>query len=296
MKEVIMPIIKSFFLNNIQVKIYENRQEMGRGAAIEVADRLRKLLAAKEEVNMVFAAAPSQNEFLEALCSQPGIVWERVNAFHMDEYIGLGADAKQSFVHYLNTHVMEKLPFRKFYAIHGDNPDSVAECKRYESLLKDRHVDIVCLGIGENGHIAFNDPHEAYFFDEKLVKIVCLDEKCRRQQINDRCFDRIEDVPKRAITLTVPALAKGDYLFCTVPSKFKAEAVKNTLLGEIRNDYPATALRLHKNIRLYCDIDSAAYLLEPNEQLGLSSRSDIAADPPFANATEFPFYDKKTVV
>ena len=128
------------------------------------------------------------------------------------------------------------------------------------------------------------------------MKIVCLDEKCRRQQINDRCFDRIKDVPKRAITLTVPALAKGDYLFCTVPSKFKAEAVKNTLLGEIRNDYPATALRLHKNIRLYCDIDSAAYLLEPKEQLGLSSRSDIAADPPFANATEFPFYDKKTVV
>ena len=260
-KRDIMPIIKRLKISNMQVKVYSGRAEMGKGAAAETAECLRRLLGEKDVVNMVFAAAPSQNEFLAALCREPGVDWRRVHAYHMDEYIGLAPDAPQSFVRYLEEHVIGRLPFGAFHAIRGDAPDAEAECRRYAGLLADTHIDVVCLGIGENGHIAFNDPHEAYIFDEKLVKIVRLDEKCRRQQVNDKCFERIEDVPGRAITLTVPALTRADCLFCTVPSSFKAEAVRNTLFGEIRNDYPATALRLHKNIQLFCDRDSAEFIL-----------------------------------
>ena len=256
-----MPILKQFTVNDMLVKVYQNREEMGKSAAEDVAKCLRKTLAEKDEVNMVFAAAPSQNEFLQFLCVQPGIDWGRVNAFHMDEYIGLSSDEEQSFVHYLTDHITGKIPFRNFFPIHGNVEDVETECLRYEKLIADRQIDIVCLGIGENGHIAFNDPHEAYIFDEKLVKTVSLDEKCRMQQVNDKCFRCIKDVPRKAITLTVSALMRGRNLFCTVPSALKAEAVREVVFGEIRNRFPATSMKLHKHVKLYCDKDSAAYIL-----------------------------------
>ncbi len=256
-----MAIIKKLTVNGMCVEVYETREEMGKRVAKDVAECLKRLLAEKEEVNIVFAAAPSQNEFLHFLCTEPGIEWGRINAFHMDEYIGLSADCKQSFVHYLTSHVTEKVSLRSFNPIRGNVTDAEAECQRYEKLILKNPIDVVCLGIGENGHIAFNDPHEAYVFDEKLVKTVSLDEKCRRQQVNDKCFDRIEQVPQTAITLTVPALMRGKYLFCTVPSALKAEAVESVVCGEIGNRCPATMMRLHKNVKLYCDRASAAYIL-----------------------------------
>lgn len=259
-----MAILKQFMVNDMRVEVYDTREEMGKRAAEDVAGCLKKLLAEQEEVNMIFAAAPSQNEFLHWLCIQPGIDWSRVNAFHMDEYIGLSPDSEQSFVHYLITHVTGGLSFRRFYPICGDAPDVETECRRYEKLLSEKQIDIVCLGIGENGHIAFNDPHEAYVFDEKLVKTVSLDDRCRRQQVNDKCFDSIEKVPETAITLTVPALMRGKYLFCTVPLALKAEAVGKVVGGEISNSCPATMMRLHKNVRLYCDKASAAYIMNRN--------------------------------
>lgn len=253
--------IKTITAGRMKVEIFATRDEMGKKAAADVGKKIRELLKEQSEVNVVFAAAPSQNETLGYLCLEEGIDWTRVNAFHMDEYIGLSADEKQSFVGYLNEHVAHKLPFKSFHSLRGDASDPESECVRYARLLASEKIDVVCLGIGENGHIAFNDPHEAYVFDEKLVKIVSLDEKCRNQQVHDKCFDKLGDVPKKAMTLTIPALMRGKYLFCTVPSELKAAAVKEAIHGEIRNECPATFMRLHDNVTMYCDAYSAKYVL-----------------------------------
>ena len=207
---------------------------------------------------MIFAAAPSQNEVLASLALDREIPWERVNAFHMDEYIGLSADAPQGFGNFLKEHIFGLAPFSSvnYIDISAKNPDE--ECERYAALLAEYPTDIVVMGIGENGHIAFNDPPVADFKDPKSVKPVLLDEICRNQQVNDGCFATIDDVPKYAITLTVPTLFAGDYLFCIVPAKTKANAVKATLCDEIGEACPATILRRHKNAILYLDGDSSA--------------------------------------
>ena len=167
----------------------------------------------------------------------------------------------QSFARFVKTLVADKLGAGNFFALNGKADDAEAECARYTALLRENPVDIVCLGIGENGHIAFNDPGEADFWDRRDVKIVKLDEVCRNQQVNDKCFPDIDSVPKYAMTLTVPTLLRAGAMFCTVPAKTKAEAVKLTLTGAIDDMCPATALRLHKNASFYCDSDSGVYLL-----------------------------------
>ena len=210
---------------------------------------------------MLFAAAPSQNETLEALVQQPGIDWTRVNAFHMDEYVGLPADAPQSFGRYLREHVFSLRPFKSINYIDGNAADPEKECERYSELLKTYPTDIVMLGIGENGHIAFNDPDEADFDDPKAVKVVRLDDICRRQQVNDGCFRSIDDVPKQALTLTIPTLFKASFLFCSVPAATKREAVRTTVCGEISERVPATIMRRHANATLYLDTDSGRDLL-----------------------------------
>ncbi len=255
-----MSNIKSFQKDRLTVNIYPTRREMGLSAAVDAAKTIKELLSQKSELNMIFAAAPSQNEFLEALCTEPGIDWQRVNAFHMDEYIGLPADAPQGFGNFLRKRIFDKLPFRSVNYLNGNNPDPAKECERYEALLKQHPVDIVCMGIGENGHIAFNDPHVARFDDPSLVKIVDLDEKCRMQQVNDGCFAVIGDVPTHALTLTVPALMNGKNLFCMVPAKTKAWAVYHTINDPVSENIPATCLRNHKNAILYIDADSASML------------------------------------
>ena len=209
---------------------------------------------------MIFAAAPSQNEVLAFLAADREIPWNRVNAFHMDEYIGLSADAPQGFGNFLKTHIFGLAPFRSVNYIDISAKDAEGECARYAALLSEYPTDIVVMGIGENGHIAFNDPPVADFADTKAVKPVPLDEICRNQQVNDGCFASISDVPKYAITLTVPTLFAGKYLFCIVPAKTKANAVKETLCGEIGEACPATVLRRHENAVLYLDEDSSALL------------------------------------
>ena len=211
---------------------------------------------------MIFAAAPSQNEVLAALAYDKEIPWERVHAFHMDEYIGLSADAPQGFGNFLRAHIFGIAPFASVNYIDISATDANAECARYAALLAEAPIDIVVMGIGENGHIAFNDPPVADFEDPRAVKPVALDEVCRQQQVNDGCFATLADVPKTAITLTVPTLLAGGALFCVVPAKTKACAVKNTLLGEIGEWCPATALRRHENAVLYLDGDSSALLEE----------------------------------
>jgi glucosamine-6-phosphate deaminase len=255
-----MSELKELTANELKVKIYETRAEMGASAAKDVAKKIKKLLLEKEQVNMIFAAAPSQNEFLAALAQQKGIDWQRVNAFHMDEYIYLPKEAPQSFGQFLRERIFGKVPFAEVYYLDGNASDLDEECRRYSKLLQQYPPDIVCMGIGENTHIAFNDPHLADFNDPLLVKLVDLDEVSRQQQVNDGCFAHIDEVPVSAITLTIPALLQAETIYCIVPGEKKAEAVYHTLNSEVIERYPSTILRQHNNATLYLEKDSAAKL------------------------------------
>lgn len=252
--------MREFKKEELDVKIYETRDEMGRDAAEDIAECIKALLKERKEINMIFAAAPSQNDVLHHLCERNDIEWERINAFHMDEYIGLPASAPQRFSNFLNEHIFLKKPFHSVNIIDCSAGDPEQESKRYGELLEQYPTDIVCMGIGENGHIAFNDPHVADFHDAKAVKPVKLDEVCRMQQVNDGCFQAIEEVPQYALTLTIPTLIRAPHLFCVVPCATKAQAVKNTVEGEISESCPASILRTQKGAILYCDKDSAALL------------------------------------
>ncbi|MHA6484898.1 glucosamine-6-phosphate deaminase [Paenibacillus sp. strain BS8-2] len=248
-------ILQSFVNENLQVNVYANRKAMGERAAEDVANRMKELLQQKDHIRMVFAAAPSQNEFLQALVQTSGLDWSRVTAFHMDEYIGLPHGAEQKFSHFLNQRLFQLVNPGHVHLIDGSN-EIEAECERYTRLLTEAPIDIVCLGIGENGHIAFNDPPVADFEDPKKMKSVELDEACRTQQVNDGCFPDIASVPLYALTLTIPAMMSGSYLYCMVPGPTKRNAVSQTLRGEISTACPASILRTHHNCTLYLDTDS----------------------------------------
>ncbi len=253
-------MMNTFKKDLLTVNIYETRSEMGEAAAKDIKASILSLLESKETVNMIFAAAPSQNEVLKALANDKEIPWSRVNAFHMDEYIGLPADAPQGFGNFLREHIFGLADFKSVNYIDISASDAEKECKRYARLLAENPTDIVVMGIGENGHIAFNDPPVADFNDKKVVKPVELDAICRNQQVNDGCFEKLEDVPRTAITLTVPTLLAGDHLFCIVPAKTKAKAVRATICDDINEKCPATILRRHKSATLYLDGDSSSLL------------------------------------
>ncbi len=240
--------------DRLKTKVYTTREEMGSAAAADCAAVINRLLATKKTINIIFAAAPSQNEFLAALL-ESGVDFSSINAFHMDEYIGLPADAPQGFGNFLKAHIFNKAPFASVNCIDCTATDPEAECSRYSALLTEYPPDIVCMGIGENGHIAFNDPGTgmADFKDPFKVKPVTLDHVCRQQQVNDGCFKTIDDVPKKAITLTVPMLVSAAHIFCVVPGTTKEKAVNLTLNGKISESCPASALRLHRDATLYCD-------------------------------------------
>lgn len=242
------------------VNIYADRDAMGRGAAEHVAGLIENVLEEKETVVMVFAAAPSQNEFLDHLVRERNIDWSRVLGFHMDEYIGLPADSDQFFGLWLQKHLFSKVKMHSVYLIDSQADNPTATCEHYGELLRNNPIDIVCLGIGENGHIAFNDPPVADFTEKALVKVVTLDEPCRLQQVHDGCFPTIEDVPPQALTLTVPALMSATYLSCVVPSERKAKAVRDALTGEISTAVPASILRTHPNIEMFLDQAAARML------------------------------------
>ncbi len=254
-------MLKKIVKDKLTVKIFENRAKAGADAARDGANAIRELLAKQDYVNIIFAAAPSQNDTLAALFEEKDIDWTRCRAFHMDEYVGFPKEKEQSFGHYLYEHVFGKLPFAEVHYVNGANPDPAAECVRYGELLTKYPTDIVFLGIGENAHIAFNDPWVADFNDPARVKTVPLDETCRTQQVHDGCFPTLDDVPTHAFTLTIPSLTAAKVMICTVPAATKAEAVYNTVNQEISPDYPSTIMRLHNNATMYCDSDSGAKLL-----------------------------------
>ncbi|AKD58408.1 glucosamine-6-phosphate deaminase [Spirosoma radiotolerans] len=239
-----------------------NRQQLGQQAAQAVASQIRTLHRSQDFIHIIFASAPSQNEFLNALTQEIDIDWSRIRAFHMDEYIGLPVDAPQRFGQYLKERLFDKVPINEVYYLDGNAADPQQECLRYGALLEQYPTDIVCMGIGENCHIAFNDPHVADFNDPDLVKKVQLDLTSRQQQVHDACFPTLEQVPEYALTLTIPALVRAHYLFCMVPASHKAEAINHTLTDTISETYPATILRSHANATLFIDQDSAAKYLK----------------------------------
>jgi glucosamine-6-phosphate deaminase len=256
-----MTLVKSFNVEKLSVKAFDTRKAMGKCAVEDAVKIIRELLKEKKELNFIFAAAPSQNELLESLSLYKDIEWERINAFHMDEYAFLDYNAPQRFGNFLKEKIFSKVNFKSVNYIDGNSMDLEKECKRYGKLLEDNIPDIVFMGIGENGHIAFNDPSVASFKDKYLVKVVELDAKCRNQQVNDKCFSTIDDVPKHALTLTIPILTSAKYIYCVVPGDTKSEAVKNTLEGEINENCPASILRTHDNAVLYIDENSGKFVL-----------------------------------
>lgn len=255
-----MAAMREFTVDLLSVKIYRTRAELGAAAAEAAAGKLRELLAQKERVAVIFAAAPSQNEFLDALSAAPGLDWGRVTAFQMDEYLGLPEGAPQSFGYYLRERLFEKVRPGCVHLLNGNAASPAEECRRYAQLLRNNPPDLVCLGIGENGHIAFNDPPVADFADPEAVKVIELEESCRRQQVNDGCFPSLAQVPVKAMTLTVPTLVAAPWLYCMVPGATKREAVERTLMGKISRDCPASILRTHQGAALFLDAASAALL------------------------------------
>lgn len=247
-------------VDELEVQIFADRPSMGAAAAHTVAGWMRDVIAAKGQVNMIFAAAPSQNEFLATLASIEDLGWTQVVAMHMDEYVNLPSDAPQGFGNFLSEHLWDLVRPGQVFKLDISTAFPEAECERYTEILRAHPVDIVCAGIGENGHMAFNDPHVADFEDPLMVKVVDLDRQCRQQQVNDGCFATLEQVPTHAMTLTMPTLMAAPRLCCVVPGPTKAQAVKDTLTGPIDEACPATVMRRHPNAILFIDRDAAVLL------------------------------------
>ncbi len=251
------------------VNIYPNRAKLGKAEAEDVASELRRLIKEKGKAVLVFAAAPSQNEFLDALAQEKDIGWSKVVAFHLDEYFELQRGHKNTFEVYLNDRLFNRLAAKpKVYFIKDLSGTPEEICAKYgELIMEEGGIDIACIGEGENAHIAFNDPG-ALFFDDKLVRVVAMDEMCRRQQFRDYANDpdpekrykTLEDVPRRAITLTIPAILSAGRIFCSVPAISKQYAVRSSILGPVTHAYPASLLKRHEYVRYYFDRDSSLLL------------------------------------
>lgn len=249
--------IKAFMIDRLVVRIYESRKDVGEAAYESYRRQVLTTLSLQGKARAVFAAAHSQDDFLLRLSQDESIDFSRITAFHMDEYIGLPENAPQKFGNFLKESIFSKRPFGKINYIHG-NEGNEEECSRYTALLKEAPIDITSMGIGENGHIAFNDPAEANFNDPKWMKITHLDSTCREQQVHDKEFDNINDVPKTAYTMTIPALMSSKSIICIVPTRLKATAVHNMLCGPISEECPASILRTHDNAILLLDKEAAS--------------------------------------
>jgi len=247
--------MQEFTVDLLLVKHFNNRMEMGAAAAREAAETLRRVIHQKRHAVVMFAAAYSQQEVLAGLITAD-VDWASVTAFHMDNYIGLPESAPQQFSNFLTRHLFSKLPFGQVHLMGNAESDA----PRYAALLRDNPIDVCFMGVGENGHIAFNDPHVADFHDPLLVKPVTLDLVCRNQQVRDQCFATLALVPQYALTATIPALFSAREIFCVVPATPKAEAIRHMLKEPVSEACPASILRRHPSARLYLDADSASLL------------------------------------
>lgn len=248
----------SALVDRLAVRVHPDRRSMGAAAAEEAAAAITSAIAARGEARVVFASAPSQQELLDELSADASIDWRQVIGFHMDEYVGLPAQHVASFSRFLR----ERLPLDRatFHPIRGDAPDPDLERARYAALVDAGPIDVCCLGIGENGHIAFNEPSTADFADPESVRLVALDQVSREQQVHDGCFPAVDAVPTHALTLTIPALLRAGTLVCVVPGTTKARAVRRALTGAVEHACPASILRTHARATLHLDGPAAALL------------------------------------
>ncbi|MDA8291941.1 MAG: glucosamine-6-phosphate deaminase [Actinomycetota bacterium] len=235
----------------LDVNVYASRREAGVAAARLVEDVVADRLDGQELVRIVFASAPSQLELLAALRESTRVPWSRVVAFHMDEYVGLPGDAPERFSAFLSRELFDAVAPLVVHLLDPSDPE--AECRRYEALLREAPIDLVCCGIGENGHLAFNEPGDSSFVDARWLRVVPLGEVSRQQQVNDGCFATIAEVPTDAVTMTIPALLSARRIVGVVPGASKAAAVARVLAGPIGEDCPATVLRGHDAATLFVD-------------------------------------------
>jgi len=252
--------IRTFHADKLSVQVHETRAGMGAAAAAAAETAIREILARQPVARVIFASAPSQNEFLAGLRASREVDWTRVEAFHMDEYLGIAAGHPASFCRFLKDRLFNAAPVRAFHELRGDAADWKAECERYAGLLAQAPPDLVALGIGENGHLAFIDPPVCDFNDPQAVRLVDLEEVCRAQQVHDGMFASLDDVPKQALSLTIPVFLRTPRAVCMVPGPTKARAVKAALEGPIGEACPASILRRHPNATLFLDRESAGLL------------------------------------
>lgn len=250
------------FSNRLAIEIHADRIAMAHAAARAAAAYIRETVTIRDHARIVFGCAPSQNEFLACLidpsCCGIKIPWEKITVFHMDDYVGLASDHPQSFRRYLSEHLLNRIHVAKFHPLRAEAEDLATVCSEYTHLLTADPIDLICLGIGENGHIAFNDPPVADFDDPASVKVVELDPACRQQQVNDGCFDAIEEVPSHALTLTIPVFRHARRLSVHVPGPRKKTAVATALNDPISPKCPASILRTHTHATLYLDAAAAS--------------------------------------
>ncbi len=238
-----------------------DRQDLGRQAASAGAAGIREAIAQRGSANVIVATGASQFEVLAALVEEPGIAWDQVTAFHLDEYVGLPITHPASFRKYLWERFHRRLPqpLAAFHYVNGDAADPLAECKRVGELIRRHPIDVAFVGIGENGHLAFNDP-PADFETEETYLVVNLDDACRAQQLGEGWFPSLADVPKQAISMSCRQILKAATIICSVPDARKATAVRASVNGPVTNQVPATILQRHERTTIFLDPPSASLL------------------------------------
>lgn len=251
-------MIRQFKAGSLNIQIHPDSRSAAEAASHDAAQSLTELGESNDEFGVIFATGSSQIATLGALTATHGLPWNKVLGFHLDEYIGMPVEHPASFRGYLRRHLLSKVKLKNFYEIDGTAPDIDELCRQYAAKLKSTAPQLCLLGIGENGHLAFNDPGEADFNDPKDVRVVHLDAVCRQQQASERWFNSVDEVPKIAITVTIPALFRVPRLILSVPGPRKAEAVKRMIEGPISTACPASILRQHPNAILHLDQDAAA--------------------------------------
>lgn len=252
-----MTLLRKLNVEKMPVFVFDTTKSLGEAVANEFENIVNSEIEKKGEVSVILATGNSQLSFMDALRTKTNIPWEKVTCFHMDEYLGMSEDHPASFQRYIKEKLVNHVHPKEFYGIKGDAENIENELERYKYLLIEHKPSVCVLGIGENGHLAFNDP-PADFETKDLIHVVNLDDACRLQQVNEGHFPNFAAVPEKAITLTIPALLSANIVFAVVPELRKATAVENSLFGPITPDCPASILRTQQNTRLFLDNNSAS--------------------------------------
>jgi len=256
-----MAVIQPLLFDQLAVETHPDTAAMGYAAAQAAAQIIREAVSARGVANVILATGNSQQAFLESLRVMPDVPWQAVNAFHMDEYVHLPPGHPARFPLTLRRNIIDHVQIGNFFPVPGLATDLEEACRGYEALLRAHPADLCCLGIGENGHLAFNEPYDARFDDPRWVKVIMLAKASRQQQVGEGHFASLDETPTHAITLTIPALLAAKHVLAIAPEPRKAEAVYHTLHDEVSAVYPATILRQTAHARLFLDADSAARIM-----------------------------------